>query len=160
IDFGRSPIAGSPAQESDGVSSWLASSGAVLGAFVLAGAVSFVEPTLAACLCAGVFGLAAWRDPDLSLCLLVFSLPFDRLFHIQEHPGMLLLGAEVLLQVAAELRHGRIAPSQLGQRAYWRERLKNATWPLIGLYVLLAIVWQANDLGVLFRVKTAAFGLA
>jgi hypothetical protein len=134
--------------------------GAVLTVFVLASAMSFCNSTLGVCLCACVFAAAAWRDPDLSLCLLVFNLPFDRLFHIQEQPALLLLGGEILLQVAAELWHGRFTPRHLAQRRFWRDGLKQATWPLVGLYVLLAIVWQGDDLGLVFRIKTAAFGMA
>lgn len=103
---------------------------------------------------------AAWRDPDLSLCLLMFSLPFDRLFHVGEQSGLVLLGIEILAQVSSEVGHRRFDPRKLGRPAFWMDGLRTATWPLIAVYVLLAVAYVHPDVAGLFRAKTAAFGAA
>jgi O-Antigen ligase len=131
-----------------------------LGLFVGAGLFSFFDPNLGVLLCAVVFAAAAWRDPDISLFLLVFSLPFDRFFHIPEQPGLAFLGMQVVTQVLSELWHRRFNPAELGQRAFWIAGVRAGVWPLIAIYVLFAVVFVSPNEDAIFRLKTMVFGLS
>src|SRR4029077_13651764 len=98
--------------------------------YVAAAALSYIDHRLAIGCCIAVFAEAARRDADLSLFLLVFALPFDRLFYLPESDQIILLAAQMPLQVVALAYHRRPDPFALLRRDYWRRELRHTAWPL------------------------------
>jgi hypothetical protein len=126
-------------------------------AYVAAAAFSYVDPRLAIGLCIVVFAETARRDPDLSLYLLVFALPFDRIFHLREADGIILLAAQLALQLVALVHHRRPDPFALLHRDYWTHDLRQTAWPLLGAYALLAVMYVNSGVDWRFHLKAAAF---
>jgi hypothetical protein len=127
--------------------------------YIAAAAASFIDPWLGVVLCLAIFAGSAWCDPDFSLFLLILTTPFERLFQMDEFVTVYLLGAQVLIQIAAAVYYRRPDLAEFFRLEYWHSILRTRAWPIFAIYVLLAAIYANPNVDFDFRLKTVAFGI-